>query len=91
MAWVHKLGRAERIVVIIAFGVALDAFLSYFVPIGGSGPISFSFSTSSSAPLTLVRGGGLSGWLRVFVWIVCALTWAAVSIRILRAPRPDSD
>lgn len=92
VAWVQKLGRAERIVVIVALGLILDALCTYFVPLGATGLI--SISGSNSGAFLNYQLEGVPGLLRVLAWIVVAVGWATVSIRILRAPSakpPDSN
>jgi hypothetical protein len=81
MSWVRRLGRAERIVVVIALGVALDVFGQYFVPL-----TTFPFA---STPSVVVPSFGPPGWFRVVVWFVLAGGWALGSIAILRAPPPE--
>jgi hypothetical protein len=76
--WLRKLGHGERIVLVVALGVGVDAFCSYFVPLG---PWPFG-----SGVLPAYLRDGPPGWFRVVVWITFALGWAACSIGILRAP-----
>jgi hypothetical protein len=80
MSWIRRLGRGERIVLVIALGVALDAFCSYFVPL-----YTFPFASTALG----IPPGGSPGWFRVIVWFVVAGTWAMGSIAILRAPSAD--
>ncbi|HEY5024837.1 MAG TPA: hypothetical protein VII76_07660 [Acidimicrobiales bacterium] len=81
MERLRQLGRGERIVLVVALGVALDAFCSYFVPLA-------TFPFASTAQLSLPSSGP-PGWFRVVVWIVLAGVWAWCSFVILRVPPSD--
>ena len=83
MAWVRKLGRAERAVLIVALGVATYAFCSYFVPL-----VTLPFQPSGQ--VNIVENGP-PGWFRVVVWIALSFGWAFASIGILRAPTEPPD
>jgi len=78
MEQLRHLGRGERMVLVVALGVGLDAFCSYFVPLA-----TFPFSSSAILP------AGPPGWFRVVVWLVLVGTWAVCSIVILRTPPSD--
>jgi len=78
MGWIRGLGRGERVVLIVALGVALEAFCSYFVPLE-------TYPFTSSSQLNLIQSGP-PGWFRVVVWLALIALWAICSIRILRAP-----
>jgi hypothetical protein len=81
MERIRHLGRGERIVLVVALGVALDAFCSYFVPLA-------TFPYASTAQLS-IPSSGPPGWFRVIVWFVVAGAWAVGSIAILRASPSD--
>ena len=81
MERLRQLARSERIVLVVALGVALDALCSYFVPLA-------TFPFASSAQLSLPPSGP-PGWFRVIVWFVLAGVWAVCSIVILRPIRTD--
>ena len=83
MRWIDGLSKAQRVVVVIALGLALGALGNYLVSLGSgvaSGWIGY-------APLTAqlyAPGRGLDGWLRLIIWLVLIGVWALASIRVLR-------
>ena len=85
MRVIDGLSRAQRVVVVVALGLALGVVGNYLVSLGGgvrSGWYAYSpLTTSLQAP-----GTGLPGWLRLIVWLVLTGLWALASIRVLRPP-----
>jgi heme/copper-type cytochrome/quinol oxidase subunit 1 len=87
MRLIDGLAKAQRIVVVIALGLALGVVGTYLVGLGsgiGSGWYAY-------APLTATLqapGTGLAAWLRLIVWLVLIGVWALASIKVLR-PRAD--
>jgi hypothetical protein len=89
MRWIDGLNKAQRVVVVIAFGLALETLGSYVVNIG-SGLVSGWYAY---APLT--NGGffaptGLHGWLRLIIWLVLIGVWGLGSMRVLRPASGDA-
>lgn len=81
------MGTAQRIVVVIALGMALGAAGSYLVNLGSaarSGWYAYAPLTQSLYPPRT----GLAGWLRLIIWLALIGLWAAVSVRLLR-PSPE--
>jgi heme/copper-type cytochrome/quinol oxidase subunit 1 len=81
------LGKAQRIVVVIAFGMALGAVGSYLVNLGNT----VRAGWYAYAPLTQAvypPRTGLAGWLRLIIWLALIGLWAVVSVRLLR-PSPQ--
>jgi hypothetical protein len=90
MRWIDGLSKAQRVVVVIALGLALGAVGGYLVSLGSG----YRFGWTGYAPLStegefFVPGRGLHPWLRVIVWLVLIGLWAVASIRVLR-PRSES-
>ena len=89
MPLIDELSRAQRVVVVIALGLALGAIGSYLMTLGsGTG-----FGWYAYAPLnTTLRppGTGLATWLRLIIWLALIGLWALAAIRVLR-PRPPAD
>jgi hypothetical protein len=82
-----RLSQPQRIVVVIALGVAFGAAGIYLASLGstaGFGWYAYApLSSSAYTPRT-----GLAGWLRLIIWLALTGLWALVSIRVLR-PCPE--
>lgn len=81
-----RLSQPQRIVVVIALGLACGAAGIYLVNLGstGSGWYAYAPLTQSINP----PHPGLAGWLRLIIWLALISLWALVSIRVLR-PSPQ--
>jgi heme/copper-type cytochrome/quinol oxidase subunit 1 len=83
MRRIDALSPAQRVVVVIALGLALWAVGNYVVSLGsGLGPGWYAY-----APLTAgayAPGRGLHAWVRVIIWLVLIGAWALASVRVLR-------
>jgi len=84
--WLRRLGRAERIVLVVALGVALEAFGSFLGSVGSAAGW-VAYAPLSQA--TLIGPGGLHPWVRLFIWLILTTVWAVASIVILRAPASE--
>ena len=87
MRWIDGMSKAQRVVVVVAFGLALATVGGYLVSLG-SGP---AFGWTGYAPLASQLyglGSGLKSWLRLIIWLVLIGVWALGSLRLLR-PSPD--
>jgi hypothetical protein len=82
MHWLRRLGRAERVVLVVALGVVLGALGSFV----GAQASQFPMSQTAYAPLTLFEPEGLHPWVELLLWVALAIAWAACSIAILRIP-----
>ena len=83
MRLTDRLGKAQRIVVVIALGVAFGAVGSYLVSLGNT----VRGGWYAYAPLTQAvypPRTGLAGWLRLIIWLVLIGLWAVLSVRLLR-------
>jgi hypothetical protein len=85
MRWIDGLTKAQRVVVVIAFGLALWAVGSYLVSLG-QGRVAFGWT--GYARLTGGPAGplstGLHAWLRLIIWLVLIGMWALGSVTVLR-------
>jgi hypothetical protein len=84
MRWIAGLSKAQRVVAVIAFGLALGTLGSYLVNIGdglASGWYAYSPLTS-----TLYAPTGFHPWLRLLIWLALIGVWMLGSIRMLQAP-----
>ena len=82
---IDGLSTAQRVVVVIALGLALGAVGSYLVSLGSG----MAFGWTGYAPMTAqlyAPGRGLHGWLRLIIWLVLIGAWALGSVRVLRPP-----
>jgi heme/copper-type cytochrome/quinol oxidase subunit 1 len=87
MRLTDRLGQPQRIVVVIAFGLACGAAGIYLVSLGStaSGWYAYAPLTQSISP----PHPALAGWLRLIIWLALISLWALVSIRVLR-PSPEA-
>jgi hypothetical protein len=86
---IDELSKAQRVVVVIALGLALGTVGSYLVSLGSG------FPSGWTAPLTsgggfYGLGGGLHSWLRLIIWLVLIGLWAVASVRVLRPPSENA-
>jgi hypothetical protein len=86
--WIEKLSKAQRVVLVVAIGVALLAVGDFLLSLGQHG---FAFGWTGYASLTALAasGAGPSAWVRLVVWLALTCLWAVVSIRLLRPSRND--
>lgn len=85
MRWIDKLSKAQRVVVVIALGVALGDIASYLASLG------MRFGWYAYSPLTGQQyqppGNGLTELLRLVIWLAAIGLWAFASVTVLR-PSP---
>jgi hypothetical protein len=85
---IDRLSKSQRVVVVIALGLALGAIGTYLVSLGsGTG---FGWYAYSPLTTTLQGPSGLPAWLRLIIWLALIGAWALASIRVLR-PALDHD
>jgi hypothetical protein len=83
MRWIDGLSKSQRVVVVIALGLALVTVGGYLVSLGSGYPSGwYAYSPLTSAVYPPARG--LHGWLRVIIWLVLIGLWSLASIRVLR-------
>ena len=84
MRWNDRLHLAQRIVVIIALGLALAIVAGYLTSLGTSaGWYAYSPLTRS---VISQQGMGEPGWLRMIIWLAAISLWSAASAMLLRRP-----
>jgi heme/copper-type cytochrome/quinol oxidase subunit 1 len=91
MYWTDRLSTAQRVVIVVALGLALGVVASYLTSLGTR------LGWYAYAPLSgqgfQPQGTGEPGWLRLIIWLAAITLWASASVRILqqspdhRAPR----
>jgi heme/copper-type cytochrome/quinol oxidase subunit 1 len=82
MRWIDRLGKAQRVVVVVALGLALGIVASYLTSLGTrTGWYAYApLSGQSFQP----QGIGEPAWLRLIIWLAVVGLWALISLRILR-------
>jgi hypothetical protein len=88
MRVIDRLSKSQRVVVVIALGLALGVIGTYVVSLGSG--IRFGWYGYSSLTTTLQEASGLPAWLRLIIWLALIGAWALASIRVLR-PAADHD
>jgi heme/copper-type cytochrome/quinol oxidase subunit 1 len=87
MRLTDRLSQPQRIVVVIALGMAFGAAGIYLASLGNTA----GFGWYAYAPLSQAvypPRTGVAGWLRLLIWLALIVLWALVSIRVLR-PSPE--
>jgi hypothetical protein len=80
-----RLNTAQRVVIVVAIGIALAAIGIYLASLGSPRPGWYIY-----APLANGIGPprtGLPGWLRLIIWLGLTGIWALASAVVLRPPR----
>jgi hypothetical protein len=88
MRLTDRLGNAQRIVIVIALGMAFGAAGSYLVSLGNT----IKGGWYAYAPLTQAvypPRTGQPGWLRLIIWLVLIGLWAVLSVRLLRRSQQE--
>lgn len=80
MRWIDGLNMAQRVVVVIALGLALGIVASYPTGLGvRTGWYAYApLSGQLQAP-----GIGEPGWLRLIIWLAAISLWSLTSLRVL--------
>ena len=78
---------AQRVVIVVAIGIALAAVGLYLTRLGshrlgwyGYAPLAHRFRPP---------GTGLPGWLRLIIWLLLDGIWATASVIVLHRPRRE--
>jgi hypothetical protein len=87
MHLIDRLSRAQRIVVVVAIGLALWVVGSYLVNLGSGFHVGWTGSPDVFATTPLMPGIGLPPLARVIIWLLLIGLWALAAIRALRPPR----
>ena len=91
-----RLGIAQRVVVVVALGLALLAVGIYISFLGLPGGAAGGFENATflspsqgfSPPMLLTQAGpDLSPWEQLLVWLGIILVWATLSVVVLRPLR----
>jgi heme/copper-type cytochrome/quinol oxidase subunit 1 len=82
MRWIDRLGTAQRVVVVIALGLALGILASYLTSPGTR--TGWCAYAPLSAQVFQPLGVAEPGWLRVIIWLAAISLWTLTSLRVLR-------
>ena len=89
MRRIDTLSKAQRIVVVVALGLALVALGSYLVTLGSGAEFRAGGVFSAGGGFwPFGQAVGLKPWLRLIIWLVLIGAWALASVRVLR-PSPE--
>lgn len=80
MRVIDRLSKSQRVVVVVALGLALGVIGTYLT--GQIRPGWYGY-----APLTATLqapGNGLPTWLQLIIWLALIGAWALASIRVMR-------
>jgi heme/copper-type cytochrome/quinol oxidase subunit 1 len=87
MRFTDRLSRPQKIVVVIALGMAFGAAGIYLASLGNAAGFGWYAYAPLSAPIYQPHAG-LPGWLRLIIWLALIGLWALGSVRVLR-PAPE--
>lgn len=88
MRLTDRLSQPQKIVIVIALGMALGAAGIYLTSTGNATGFGWYAYAPLSQPVYPPRTG-LAGWLRLIIWLALIGLWALVSIRVLRSSREE--
>jgi hypothetical protein len=80
---IDRLNLAQRIVIVVATGIALAAIGVYLANRGSTGPGHFFIQASPR----IGPSPGPPSWLRLITWLVLDGIWAVASVVVLRSPQ----
>lgn len=90
MRLTDRLSQPQKIVVVVALGMAFGTAGTYIASLGNTS----AFGWYANAPLP--QGAiypaqtGLHGWVRLLIWLVLIGLWALLSVRTLRPSREQT-
>lgn len=83
MRWIDRLSMAQRVVVVVALGLALGVLAGYLTSLG---TLSGWYAYTPLTQRAVLPGAGEPGWVRLIVWLAVIGLWASASVRMLRQP-----
>ncbi len=82
---IDELNMAQKVVVVVAIGIALAGAGLYLASLGSPRVGWYAYAPLANA--IGPPGTGLAGWLRLIIWLGLTGIWALVSVIVLRPPR----
>jgi len=81
---IDGLNTAQRVVIVVAIGIALAASGLYLARLGSPSYRWHAYSPLASGPWR--PDTGLPGWARLIIWLGLTGIWASISVIVLRPP-----
>ena len=92
MRLTDRLSQPQKIVIVLALGMAFGAAGTYLVGLGNTSAGGwYAYAPLSQTPFTgagVIAGTRPHGWLRLLIWLALIGLWALLSVRVLR-PSPE--
>jgi len=92
MRLTDRLSQPQRIVIVIALGIAFAVAGAYVVSLGNTAGLGW-YAYAPLSPQEYAPRTGLTGWARLVTLLALTVVWALASVWILRpsggAGRPD--
>jgi hypothetical protein len=83
MRFTDRLSTAQRIVVVVAMGLAFGAIGSYLDSLGNTPFTGWTgYAPLNGSPLLVHTG--LADWLRLLIWLALIGLWAVAATRVFR-------
>ena len=82
-----RLSQPQKVVVVIALGMAFGAAGAYLAGLGNTTAVEWSSSPFAQGGFFTAHTG-LHGWQRLLIWLALIGLWALLSVRVLR-PSPE--
>ena len=86
MRLIDGLNTAQRVVIVVAIGIALAVVGRYLVSLGSGFHIGW-YSYRALPPRLGPPGTRLPRWLRLVIWLGLTGIWALASVIVLRPPQ----
>jgi hypothetical protein len=89
MRGIERLNKAQRIIVVVAFGMAFGVVGSYLVNLGSRTNLGWFAYAPLGSSFVHLPGTGLPAWLRLIIWLGLVAVWALISVGVLRESAED--
>jgi len=88
MRLIDRLGPAQKIVLVVALGLAFGVLGSYLGSLGNMVSNGW-YAYAPLAPSLYAPHTGLAPWLRLLIWLALISLWAVASAWVLRPQRSE--
>jgi hypothetical protein len=83
-----RLSQPQKIVIVIALGMAFAAAGTYLVNLGKTAGPGGWYAYAPLSRAVYPPRAGLAGWLRLLIWLALTGLWALISVAVVR-PSPE--